>query len=661
MVASHSPRAISLGMKLIVIIIMMSVVLAGTMIVLLRNSTRNLAIEIGNQRLQTEIGIVQTQMQQHADLLLADAQLIARENELGNAIARGDQSTVATIINRAVRDFRLDDLDIVDQFAARMFDISDENSGDENEFIVRALAGESIVGLINNADEDEALSVNLAAAIPIRNVRGVTVGAIFISRAVEDDFLTELALERNQVHLALLYEHNIVARFFKHDDHMEPGIDIESDPASDVAGMESDAESVVRSELAPGIPLDPDAFDQAQRHDTIFTHGLVFSEDGQPYAQAYIPVLNADGVPGAVMLIQVQLATIFDFQSAIVRNTGLFVAVVSLVGMVIVGFGIRRFVVRPVTDLQKAAEMMAEGSYQARAHIYSGDELGRLAWSFNEMVETIMERDIELKVLNASLEARVEERTEELWQAVQEAKEANRLKDEFLAVMSHELRTPLNAMIGYLGIIKMTVKLDQTTEERIDRIRANAERLLHLINDILDISRIESGRMQFVPSELPVREVIDEIRSQMEVLAKEKGLDFSVEIDPTLPPVIRMDEDAMYKILTNLLGNAFKFTHDGYVGLKVLRRDDEWELHVQDTGIGIPAHMHDLIFDRFRQVDGSTKRNYGGTGLGLAIVKQICVAIDGNIRVESEPNKGSTFIVTMPLQQDELEQVVEGV
>jgi signal transduction histidine kinase len=152
-----------------------------------------------------------------------------------------------------------------------------------------------------------------------------------------------------------------------------------------------------------------------------------------------------------------------------------------------------------------------------------------------------------------------------------------------------------------------------------------------------------------------------EIRSQMEVLAKEKDLQFLVEIDPALPPVIRMDEDAIYKILTNLLGNAFKFTQAGFVSLKVFRQGDEWELHVQDTGIGIPAHMHDLIFDRFRQVDGSTKRNYGGTGLGLAIVKQICVAIGGNVRVESEPNKGSTFIVTMPLEQGELEPEVEGV
>ena len=655
MVASPSPRAFSLGMKLIVIVIMISVVLAGTMIVLLRDSTRDLAIEIGNQRLETEIGIIQTQMQQYADLMLADAQLIARENELGNAIARGDSSTVHSIINRAVRDFRLDDLDIVDQFAERMFDMEDENDDDENEFIVRALAGETIVGLINNDDEGEATSVNLAAAIPIYNVRGVTVGAIFISRAIEDAFLAEMALERSQVHLGLMYDHNIVARFYKHHD------DIDSDAASGMAKMGSDAESVVANELMPGIPLDPDAFEQALRLDTVITHGLLFSEDGQPHTQAYVPVLNADGVPDAVMLIQVQLATIFDFQRVIVRNTGLFIAVVSLFGAVIVGIGIRRFVVRPVADLQRTAEMMAEGNYRARAHIYSGDELGRLARSFNEMVETIMERDIELKALNTSLEARVEERTEELWQAVHEAKEANRLKDEFLAVMSHELRTPLNAMIGYLGIIKMTITLDKTTEERIDRIRANSERLLHLINDILDISRIESGRMQFVPTELPVRDVMGEIRSQMEVLAKEKDLQFLVEIDPALPPVIRMDEDAIYKILTNLLGNAFKFTQEGFVSLKVFRQGDEWELHVQDTGIGIPAHMHDLIFDRFRQVDGSTKRNYGGTGLGLAIVKQICVAIGGNVRVESEPNKGSTFIVTMPLEQGELEPEVEGV
>jgi signal transduction histidine kinase len=661
----RSPRALSLGMKLIVIIIMIAVVLAGTMIVLLRNSTRNLAVEIGDQRLQTEIGIVQTQIQQHADLLRADAQLIARENELGNAIARGDSSTVNAIINRAVRDFRLDELDVVDQYAQRIVNMGEEASGDKDEYIVRALAGEALVGIIDNADEGngDVLRLSLAAAIPIYNVRGITVGAIFISRAIEDEFLAELALGRDQVHLGLMYDHQILARFMQHQDHQDSDMSMQPESTTNTGEMGTTSNNAlpVTNELAPGIPVDPDSFDRALRDDMVVAKGLVFSQDGQPHAQAYIPVLNADGIPGAVMLIQVQLATIFDFQSAIVQETGLFIAIVSIIGAIFVAFGVRRFVVRPVKDLQQTAEWMSEGNYRVRAHVYSSDELGRLAHSFNEMVETIMQRDLELKEVNASLEARVEERTEELWRAVHEAKEANRLKDEFLAVMSHELRTPLNAMIGYLGIIKMTVTLDETTEERIDRVRANSERLLHLINDILDISRIESGRMQFVPSPLPLREVIDEIRSQMEVLAKEKNVEFIVEVDPELPSIVQMDEDAMYKILINLLGNAFKFTEKGFVSLNVLKRGDEWELRVQDTGIGIPAHMHNVIFDRFRQVDGSTKRNYGGTGLGLAIVKQICVAIDGGVRVESEPNKGSTFIVTMPLQQGELEPELEGV
>ena len=223
--------------------------------------------------------------------------------------------------------------------------------------------------------------------------------------------------------------------------------------------------------------------------------------------------------------------------------------------------------------------------------------------------------------------------------ATREAREASRMKDEFLAVMSHELRTPLNAMIGFQGILLMTGKLDDKAQHMVRRAQANAHRLLTLINDILDVSRIESGRMQFSRSDLSVIGLVERLQSQMGVLADEKHLTFDVHIDPALPKTLWIDEDAITKIITNLLGNAFKFTEKGGVTLDITQK-------FQNVVIA----MHNAIFERFRQVDGSSKRTHGGSGLGLAIVQKLCVALNGRVNVQSIVGEGSTFTVILPLE-----------
>jgi signal transduction histidine kinase len=237
------------------------------------------------------------------------------------------------------------------------------------------------------------------------------------------------------------------------------------------------------------------------------------------------------------------------------------------------------------------------------------------------------------------------------------AQETSRLKDEFLATMSHELRTPLNAMIGYLGIMKMTANLTKEDEERVDRVRVNSERLLGLINDILDISRIESGQMELVPSDIRIRDLLSIVEGQMRVLADQKRLDFVVNIDDDVPDVVHFDEDAVAKILINLLGNAIKFTDQGQVSLYMRRDYANLIIQVSDTGEGVPPHMLETIFDRFRQVDGSNKRKHGGTGLGLAITRNLCVAMGGNINIRSEVGHGSTFTIKLPLETIQ-EQIV---
>jgi PAS domain S-box-containing protein len=241
---------------------------------------------------------------------------------------------------------------------------------------------------------------------------------------------------------------------------------------------------------------------------------------------------------------------------------------------------------------------------------------------------------------------------QELVEAQKKTEEANRLKSEFLATMSHELRTPLNAIIGYadLALTGLTGPLNDKQEDYLNRIMANGERLLALINDLLDISKIEAGRLELSSQPFSPSELLTGIRSRMQSLVVQKGLAFKTELDPGLPGQLRGDSKRLEQILTNLVGNAVRFTETGQVTVHLKKVDAaRWAIEVADTGIGIPPHALEFIFDEFRQVDSSSQREYGGTGLGLAIVRRLTILMGGTIQVQSTPGKGSLFTVQIPL------------
>ncbi|HEX2908245.1 MAG TPA: ATP-binding protein [Phototrophicaceae bacterium] len=361
---------------------------------------------------------------------------------------------------------------------------------------------------------------------------------------------------------------------------------------------------------------------------------LRFTDTNGVYWRAYAQTL-ANGWIVVVRQQESELLTmIYNFQL-----TAIGIAAIGLALLVTLSAWVIHRAIQPVSQLTAIAVAIANGDFSQEAPIATQDEIGTLAQAFNTMTH-------QLQNLIKSLEERIVERTA----AMREAKEASRLKDEFLSIMSHELHTPLNAIIGYLGIMNLQGGLTPENQHMTQRARANAERLLALINDVLDISRIESGRLQLAPSDINLRDLLDRLQRQMAVLAEEKGLGFSITVEDTVPPTIHIDEDAITKIITNLLGNAFKFTEAGAVKLAVKRASDNLIIAVSDTGVGIPPQMHEVIFERFRQVDGSSKRAYGGSGLGLAIVKNLCSALNGKIQVQSAVKVGSTFTVTLPLQ-----------
>lgn len=330
------------------------------------------------------------------------------------------------------------------------------------------------------------------------------------------------------------------------------------------------------------------------------------------------------------------------------RNTGILIAFLATVMAVAVGFILITRISNPLQALTHIATQIAGGNLKLRAEIKRRNEIGVLGEAFNKMTAQLSQNI-------AQLDQRLEEldRTnKDLQVASAKAREAARVKSEFMATMSHELRTPLNAMLGFSGILLegMGGEIDEDANHMVSRIHSNSERLLGLINSILDIAKIEAGRLEIVNRPVEMRHLVETWRGQMGVLAQQKGLTFNVTIDPALPQMVNTDAERLSQITINLLSNAFKFTEKGNVTLSVKPVSDQLQIDVTDTGIGIPPHALNYIFEEFRQLDGSSQRAYGGTGLGLAIVRNLCRMMDGSVRVRSDLGKGSTFTVTVPLQ-----------
>lgn len=270
-----------------------------------------------------------------------------------------------------------------------------------------------------------------------------------------------------------------------------------------------------------------------------------------------------------------------------------------------------------------------------------------------EMTGQLQARNEELQAQSEELREQSEELLDqnvELEQQRRQVEDANRLKSEFLSNMSHELRTPLNSILA-LSRVLMRKKMERLGEEEVkylDVIERNGRQLLELINDILDLSKIESGRLDVHPALFSISECIQSLVEVLQPVATEKGLSLDMDVPEDLPP-IRSDEARVSQILRNLLSNAVKFTSDGGVGIVVRKEGEKFVIQVRDTGIGIPAEDFPFLFDEFRQADGSAARRFEGTGLGLAIARKSALLLGGSIDVESVVGEGSVFTVRLPL------------
>lgn len=327
---------------------------------------------------------------------------------------------------------------------------------------------------------------------------------------------------------------------------------------------------------------------------------------------------------------------------------------ISLLGLLLTLFLASRcqeVITSPLLELAKLARKVSlHRDYTLRARKHHDDEVGSLANSFNFMLERIHERDIAINEHNRNLEKEVLNRTRELKIAMEEAKAASKTKSDFLSTMSHELRTPMNAIIGMTSFLAES-DIDEKHQEYLRIISHSSDALLALINDVLDYSKIESGKLELEETSFSLVKCLEEAVDMISAQSRDTNKLLISFIDPSLPRYLIGDQTRLRQVVINLLSNAWKFTERGHILLEAIKAsEDTFRISITDTGVGISKEKQDRLFKSFSQVDTSTTRKYGGTGLGLAISQKLTLAMGGKIKLESEEGRGSCFYFSLPIQ-----------
>lgn len=335
--------------------------------------------------------------------------------------------------------------------------------------------------------------------------------------------------------------------------------------------------------------------------------------------------------------------------NAFVISAELLKVVLAIVAIYLV---VRYVVTKPVLHLKKVSDAIAHGKLDMRADIRTGDEFEELSHAFNRMLRHLVTVQEELRSVNADLDGKVDE----LARVNLRLYELNNIKNEFLATMSHELRTPLNSILGFSDVLNTADNLSDKQRRYVTNIQTSGRNLMTLINDVLDLAKIESGKMELHLVEFSLADLIERQTGAMAPLAEKKNIDLNWQVNAGVP-VLFQDVGKLQQILNNLLSNAVKFTPEGgRVRVRAgLKTETHFFIEIEDTGVGIPLEEQERIFEKFRQgrlqpgQEDALTREFEGTGLGLSIVKELSKLLAGEITLVSEFGKGSTFTLEMPV------------
>jgi signal transduction histidine kinase len=367
--------------------------------------------------------------------------------------------------------------------------------------------------------------------------------------------------------------------------------------------------------------------------------------DPRPSTQASPPPSST----AIIGLISIDMRSQVDPNQLLLNRVFLLAAVLLAGTLALIVFYIitTRVILQPVHVLQETAEKVSQGDLNIRSHISTGDEFETLSRTFNIMLANLKESQDQLRAINTSLDLKLNQ----LAESNVALYESNRLKSEFLANVSHELRTPLNSILGFAELLRDLNAGEGRQTRYLQNILSSGRNLLDLINDLLDLAKIEAGRMDVRSEPLSLNDLFEGLTSILKPLAEKGGVTLRAAVGLDVP-ILHTDGPKLQQILYNFLSNAIKFSPpQGSIDLRAERAGDDWtRISVSDQGPGVDPHQQQMIFEKFRQIDGSATREHGGTGLGLAISRELVTLLGGSIGVESTPGQGATFWVRIPVR-----------
>jgi two-component system, NarL family, sensor histidine kinase BarA len=373
---------------------------------------------------------------------------------------------------------------------------------------------------------------------------------------------------------------------------------------------------------------------------------LVSADDGAEHAAPAAPTTRA----GLIGMVSIDIPTQISTRQLLLNRMFILTAglIAGTLAIIIFYLVTTRLILQPVRVLQETAEKVSEGDLNIRSDINTGDEFQVLSETFNTMLVNLKSGADQLRAVNKSLDLKLGQ----LAESNVALYESNRLKSEFLASVSHELRTPLNSILGFAELLKDST--GPASEPKITRYIQNiviaGHNLLDLINDLLDLAKIEAGRMEVRSQELSLKDMFESLTSVLKPLTEAKSLSIVTTIADDVP-IIETDGPKLQQVLYNFLSNAIKFSpNNAQIDLAAQLDGERVRISVTDRGPGIDPEMHAVIFEKFRQLDGGVTRQHSGTGLGLAISKELTTLMGGTIGVDSVPGQGAAFYISLPLK-----------